>query len=126
MAHRFKDFFSSDPFVIALSDLAIALHIAATRHFEVMCAALQRSHGLREELRGGGAFNLKLRLLTVSAMAAGLIWPSRAIRRGWLDPDDYKSFPVYLRRRMKIGVYFIFIGMSWIAFVAYFVEFKRA
>ncbi|MDF0729689.1 hypothetical protein P0Y43_02960 [Pseudomonas entomophila] len=112
------------PFVIGLVGLAVELHIAASRHFTVMCSALQRSRGLHEELRNSGAFTMKFRLMTVSAMAAGMVWPVLAIRQGWLDPEDYRLFPGALKRRMKVGMYCIFIGMTGIAFVACLVEFK--
>ncbi|MCO7518084.1 hypothetical protein NJF44_25465 [Pseudomonas guariconensis] len=113
------------PFLIMLVGLAIELHIAASRHFEVMCAALQRSRGLHDELKNGGALTLKLRLMTVSAMTAGMMWPNLSIRQGWLDPEDSRLFPAYLKRRMKTGMYCMYIGMGWIAFVVFLVEFKR-
>lgn len=42
---------SLGPFVVGFAGLAIHSHIAGTRHFEVMCEALQRSAGLHEELK---------------------------------------------------------------------------
>lgn len=75
------------PLVVALGGLGVNAHIAASRHFEVMCAALWRSRCLHEELRLGGAFTLKLRLLTVYAMTGVLLCPDLSIRRGNLDPE---------------------------------------
>lgn len=114
------------PFVIGLAGLAIELHIAGSRHFRVMCEALQRSEGLREELRNGGALTLKFRLMTVSAMTAGMFWPALGIRQGWLDPEDSRDFPVYLKRRMKLGMYCLLTAFIWMAFVALLVQFKHA
>ncbi|QVM89519.1 hypothetical protein JYG34_15955 [Pseudomonas entomophila] len=57
------------PFVIVLTGLAIQLHISGSRHFQVMCDALQRSEGLREELRNGGALTLKFRLMSAARAA---------------------------------------------------------
>ncbi|WP_046855150.1 hypothetical protein [Pseudomonas sp. CCOS 191] len=113
------------PFVIGLAGLAIDLHIAGSRHFKVMCDALQRSEGLREELRNGGALTLKFRLMTVCAMTAGMFWPALGIRQGWLNPEDSRDFPVYLKKRMKLGMYCILIAVVWMAFVALLVQFKR-
>lgn len=114
------------PFVIGLAGLAVMLHIAATRNFNVMCEALQRSSGLHEELRNGGAFTLKLRLSTVSAMTAGIIWPRLGIRQGWLDAEDSRLFPAYLRKRMKLGFYCISVSLACMAFLYLFVNFDRA
>lgn len=91
-----------------------------------MCDALQRSEGLREELKSGGALTLKFRLMTVSAMTAGMVWPRLGIRQGWLNPQDIHDFPTYLRKRMKLGMYCILIALAWMAFVALLVEFRRA
>ncbi|UVL87267.1 hypothetical protein [Pseudomonas sichuanensis] len=113
------------PFAVGLAGLAIELHIAASGHFKVMCDALQRSEGLREELRNGGALTLKFRMLTVSAMTAGMFWPALGIRQGWLNPEDSRDFPVYLKKRMKLSMYCIFIGVFWMAFVVLLVQFKR-
>lgn len=90
-----------------------------------MCDALQRSEGLREELKNGGALTLKFRLMTVSAMTAGMVWPGLGIRQGWLNPQDIHDFPTYLRRRMKLGMYCILIALAWMAFVALLVELRR-
>lgn len=113
------------PFGVGLAGLAIELHIAGSRHFKVMCDALQRSEGLREELKNGGALTLKFRLMTVSAMTAGMVWPGLGIRQGWLNPQDIHDFPTYLRRRMKLGMYCILIALAWMAFVALLVELRR-
>ncbi|MDF9621049.1 hypothetical protein P5705_25680 [Pseudomonas entomophila] len=114
------------PFGVGLVGLAVELHIAGSRHFKVMCDALQRSEGLREELKNGGALTLKFRLMTVSAMTAGMVWPRLGIRKGWLNPQDIHDFPTYLRKRMKLGMYCILVALAWMAFVALLVEFRRA
>ncbi|MEA3234071.1 hypothetical protein OP492_05345 [Pseudomonas mosselii] len=113
------------PFVIGLAGLAIALYIAGARHFQVMCDALQRSEGLREELRNGGVLTLKFRLMRVSAMTAGMFCPTLGIRQGWLDPEDSRDFPVYLKKRMKLGMFCIITAIVWMAVVTFLVQFKR-
>ncbi|MFK3775692.1 hypothetical protein [Pseudomonas sp. NPDC089406] len=112
------------PFLIGLTGLAIVLHIAGSRHFEVMCESLKRSPGLHEELKNGGAFTLKFRLQTVSAMTAGMIWPALGIRQGWLNAQDSENFPPYLRRRMKLGMYCVLAAFGCMAFFALLVGFK--
>jgi hypothetical protein len=113
------------PFVVMFAGMAIHVHIAASRHYEVMCVALQRSQCLYEELRKGGSVTLKFRCMTVSAMTGALIWPTLSIRMGALDPEDYRAFPAYLKKRMKTALYCMVIGMCWIAFIVLFVKFKR-
>ncbi|QVM89518.1 hypothetical protein JYG34_15945 [Pseudomonas entomophila] len=111
------------PFLTGLAGLAINAHIAASRHFDVMCAALKRSPCLHEELKRGGGYTLKFRSLTVSSMAGALCWPALSIRKGSLDPEDYKNFPVYLKTRMKVASYCMLIALAWAAFIMLFLEF---
>ncbi len=63
---------------------------------------------------------MKFRMMTVSAMTAGMIWPALGIRQGWLDVEDSRRFPVYLKRRMKFGMYCMFVGLGWMALVVIF------
>ena len=114
------------PFFIMLLGMAIHLHIAVSRHFDVMCAALRRSKCLLDELKRGGGYTLKFRALTVSVITGVLLWPVLSVRQGDLDPKDYREFPVYLKRSMKAAMFFMAFGMGWISFVVIFVEFARA
>jgi hypothetical protein len=114
------------PFFIMLLGMAIHVHIAISRHFDVMCAALQRSKCLLEELKRGGGFTLKFRTLTVSAITGVLMWPVLSMRQGDLDPQDYREFPIYLKRRMRAAMCCMAIGMGWMSLIVIFVEFRRA
>ncbi len=114
------------PFLITLTGVGIHIHIASSKHFDVMCAALQRSQCLHEELRRGGAFNFKLRTMTVSAITGVLFWPELSVRREYLDSEDYRAFPRYLRKRMKAAMICMVFGMSCMAFIVLFVNFERA
>ncbi|MFB4392099.1 MULTISPECIES: hypothetical protein [unclassified Pseudomonas] len=114
------------PLVVALVGLGINAHIAGSRHFKVMCSALGRSRCLHEELRRGGAFTVKLRVLTVCAMTGVFLCPGLSIGRGNLDPEDYREFPDYLKRRMKVAIACMAIGMGWSAFMYFLVEFASA
>lgn len=113
------------PFLVMLAGMTIHVHIAVSRHFEVMCVALQRSQCLYEELRKGGRVTLKFRCMTVSAITGALIWPTLSIRMGALDPEDYRAFPTYLKKRMKTALYCMVIGVGWIALIVLFVQFKH-
>lgn len=71
-------------------------------------------------------YPLRLQLqMTVCAMTAGMFWPALGIRQGWLTPEDSRDFPVYLKKRMKLGMYCILIAVAWMAFVALLVQVKR-
>ena len=63
--------------------------------------------------------------MTVSAITGILIWPNLSIRHGDLDPEDYRGFPVYLKRRMRLAIFAMVFGTVWIAVVVTFIGFKR-
>lgn len=70
-----------------------------------------------------GASTLKSRLLVVSAMSVAALWPKLALRQGWLDPEDNQSFPVYLRRRMKLAFSLEFLGAGWLIAACMLIQF---
>ncbi|MEB5931569.1 hypothetical protein MXL15_05055 [Pseudomonas mosselii] len=114
------------PFFIMLLGMAIHVHIAISQHFDVMCAALRRSKCLLGELKRGGGFTLKFRALTVSVITGVLLWPVLSMRQGDLDPQDYREFPVYLRRRMRVAAFCIFTALSESACIVGSVDFTRS
>lgn len=113
------------PFLTGLTGIGISAHIASSRHFDLMCEALQRSKCLHDELRRGGGVTLKLRLMTVGAIAGVLIWPELSIRRGDLDSEDYQNFPSYLKRRIRAAIVCVYVSLAWAAVIELFVELKR-
>lgn len=102
------------PFLIMMTGIAMTLHIAASRHFGVMCRAFGRSSGMDEEIRAWGTNTLKSRVFIVAAMSTAAVWPSLGIRRGWLDPTDAREFPAYLGRRMRVAISCVYIGLCWL------------
>ena len=113
------------PFVSVFIGIVLITYMASSRQFDVMCAALHRSQCLREELKKGGGYTLKFRSMTVSAMTGELLWPTLSIRRGSLNAEDYREFPVYLKRRMRVAAFYIFTALSESALIVAFVDFTR-
>ncbi len=101
----------SVPAVALLSGLAINGHLAMSRHYKIMCDSFSRSSALRDEQRTSGDFGLKSRFLIIAGMTASLMWPNSFIRRGTLHPEDYATFPVYLRRRMQLSMCLMVSGL---------------
>ena len=99
------------PAVALLSGLAINAHIAMSHHYKIMCDSFRRSSALKEEQGTAGDFGLKSRFLIIAGMTAPLMWPNRFIRRGTLDPDDIKAFPIYLKRRMQLSMFLFVSGL---------------
>ncbi|QVM89517.1 hypothetical protein JYG34_15940 [Pseudomonas entomophila] len=64
--------------------------------------------------------------MTVSAMMGELLWPALAIRRGSLNAEDYREFPAYLKKRMKVAACCVFIALSSAAFIVLFVDVARS
>lgn len=100
--------------IVIFSGMALHMHIATAKQFELMCSALQRSQCLYDGL-GGGFSTLHMRCMKVSSMSATLLWPQFFIRRGELDKDDYLSFPRGLARRMRIASCLLLVAMVWIS-----------
>lgn len=110
------------PFALSVVGLAMTTHIAATRHFEVLRAALQNSKGFQDNVRAKGTLTVKFRALIVAGAAVFLLWPDWAIRKGLLDPEDNKNFPDYLRRRIRISFWLETPTFVWLMLVSYFVK----
>ncbi|POF87142.1 hypothetical protein BGP80_03910 [Pseudomonas putida] len=99
------------PFVIALTGVAIDLHIAGSRHFRVMEKALQRSPALDFYINLWGTHSLRSRGLVVAWMSGLLLYPSYSIKKGALHADDVRDFPRFLERRMRIASWLTGSGM---------------
>lgn len=110
------------PFVLLIIGIAINAYIAGSRHFNVMCHAFGRSSGLDDEIAVWGTRNLKSRMLIVSIMSLGVIWPSFGHRCGWLSIKDSDEFPIYLKWRMKLSSYCLLAGLGGLFFLTTFVK----
>lgn len=102
------------PFFIALLGVAIDLHIAGSRHFQILLHSLKRSPALCIYLRLWGTRGLAARIRVVASMSGVLACPSYAIRRGALDAEDLRTFPPYLARRIRIATWLTVVGTLWL------------
>ncbi|ROL75458.1 hypothetical protein [Pseudomonas vranovensis] len=102
------------PFVIALSGVAIDVHIACSRHFEVMCAALQNNRGLEQQIQLWGRRGVMSRTLVVASISGALAWSSIGIGRRVLEAQETHELPAYLQRRMKVSCWLTVVGGIWL------------
>jgi len=114
------------PFLLIITGGLINSCIAGSRHFDVMCRAFRRSSGLEDEILIWGTLSQKSRMIIVSAMTLGLIWPSLGHRKGWLSIEDTKDFPVYLSRLMKISSYCLLSGFAILLLLIGFTKLTRS
>ncbi|MFB4394785.1 MULTISPECIES: hypothetical protein [unclassified Pseudomonas] len=114
------------PFLVLIIGGVLNIYVATPRNFSVMCHAFRRSSGLYEEIALWGTLGLKSRMIIVSAMSLGLIWPSLGLRRGWLNAEDSNEFPVYLKRIMKVSSYCLVVGLIVMVALTSFVKFVKS
>ncbi|MFT0869880.1 hypothetical protein [Pseudomonas sp. CAM1A] len=114
------------PFLLIITGGLINTYIAGSSHFDVMCRAFRRSSGLRDEIMIWGTLSQKSRMVIVSAMTLGLIWPSLGYRQGWLSIEDTKDFPGYLSRLMKISSCCLLSGFAILFLLICFTKLTRS
>ncbi|MDD1012590.1 hypothetical protein [Pseudomonas rubra] len=106
--------FGLAPFVIALSGVAMDVHIACTRHFWVMCKALQNNRWLQQQVQLWGTKGVMSRALVVASISGALAWPRVGTGRRAIEMDEMHDFPVYLQRRMKVSSWLMAVGGTWL------------
>lgn len=113
------------PFILIITGGTLNAYIAGSRHFFVMCHAFRRSSGLHDEVVVWGTTRQHARMVIVSAMTLGLIWPSFGYRKGWLSVDDSNEFPGYLARMMKLSSGCLLMGFAMLIVLVSFVKVTR-
>lgn len=113
------------PFIISLTGVGIGYHIAGSRHFEVLCKAFKNSQGFVEDFKYWSTISLRTRSMIVSGVTLASVWPGLGIRQGWLDADDCRNCPLYLRRRLQISFWCLLIGCIWLFVVWLLLELDR-
>jgi len=109
-----KLFFTVTPFVIALTGVGIGYHIAGTRHFDVLCSAFKNSPGLIEDLKYWSTISLGTRSRIVAGIGLAAVCPKLGIRQGWLNAEDYRGCPLYLKRRLQLSFWCLLVGCAWL------------
>jgi len=102
------------PFIISLTGVGVAYHIAGSRHFYVLCSAFKNSQGLRDDLKYWSTISLRTRSMVVTGIMIASVWPSLGVRQGWLDAEDCKNCPLYLKRRLQMSFWCLVIGCAWL------------
>ncbi|MFK0085870.1 hypothetical protein ACIQUS_01090 [Pseudomonas sp. NPDC090755] len=102
------------PFVIGMSGVAISCHIACSRNFSIMLAALPNCPWLLQQIPIWGVTSLKSRYYLVNTICAAMLYPPFGIRRGLLNADEVRNFPPGLKRRMVISAWLVIIGSAWL------------
>ena len=95
---------------IGLIGLAMDIHIACSRNFQVMLTALEKSSAAVRWIQIWGTRNLISRTMVATAMAGAIARPRYFLVRGLLDAEEVAKFPEYLRRRMKISAFLTTVG----------------
>lgn len=114
------------PFLVMSVGGVLNIYVTTPRNFSVMCHAFRRSRGLHEGIAMWGTLGLKSRMITVSSMSLGVIWPSLGLRQGWLNAEDSNEFPVHLKRIMQVSTYCLVGGGLTMIALTSFVRFVKS
>lgn len=106
------------PFAIGMSGLAINVQIAMSRDYKVALSAITSNPYLEQMKLVWGGVNLRSRCLLLSTVSALVAFPRLHLYMGWLDEQELKDFPPFLKRKMIIAVWLISISLLW-AFIGY-------
>ncbi|MNE00994.1 hypothetical protein D3C80_934200 [compost metagenome] len=101
------------PFAIGISGLAINVQIAMSRDYKVALSAITSNPYLEQMKPVWGGGNLRSRCLLLSTVSALVAFPRLHLYMGWLDEQELKDFPTYLKRKMIIALWLIFIALLW-------------
>ncbi|WP_426808717.1 hypothetical protein ABOC32_21110 [Pseudomonas sp. WOUb67] len=108
------------PFVTGFSGLAINVQIAMSRDFQVALSAITSNPYLERMKPVWGGGSLRSRFLLMSAVSALVTFPKLHMHMGWLDKDEVNDFPPYVRRKLVVALWLIFLALLWSS-MGYFV-----
>ncbi|WP_043199046.1 hypothetical protein [Pseudomonas putida] len=108
------------PFLTGFSGLAINVRIATSRDFQLALSAITSNPYLEQMKPVWGGGSLRSRCLLMSAVSALVTFPRLHLHMGWLDEEELKHFPPYLKRKMAIALWLIFIALLW-SLMGYFI-----
>ncbi|MNJ66276.1 hypothetical protein D3C77_623380 [compost metagenome] len=78
-----------------------------------MLASLRRSRWLNQQIQNWGTVSLTSRWHVVGTIRGAMLYPSFGVRRGLLDADEVRCFPLPLRRRMVMSAWLSITGFVW-------------
>ena len=103
----------SFPFLLSILGCSISAFVAATRFFDVAYSSIRSNPGLEQMKQFWGHKSFRARWLLVCFICGILIYPSVHLRRGHLNMDELKAFPLRLKRVLKASAWLTIIGMGW-------------
>ncbi|CAM4127277.1 hypothetical protein ABE525_25280 [Pseudomonas wadenswilerensis] len=109
-----KIIFGLSPFLVGLTGLMMSAYIACSRDFLVLISAIQSNPWFESQKRSQGTSSFTSRWNLVYSAAGVLICPHLHIRRGLLDAEEFRRFPLPLKRRMLWSVWLTVIGFVWL------------
>lgn len=101
------------PFVLCMSGVALSLHIAFGRDFDVMIARFENSNWLKQQKPFWGTSHFQSRLFLVNTLCAAMLYPPFGIKRELIDANDVRNFPRRLRCRMVASAWLTITGFVW-------------
>jgi len=101
------------PFFIGISGLAVNVQIAMSRDYKIALSAITSNPYLEQMKPVWGGGNLRSRCLLLSTVSALVAFPKLHLYMGWLDEQELRDFPAYLKRKMIIALWLIFIALLW-------------
>lgn len=102
------------PFVLIVIALGIDVHIVISDQFNIMLRALTNSSAISSFSLVWNRRSLKSKVMLISSVSALFMWPEYFMRKGLLDVQDNRSFPVGLRRKIMISAWLNTIGCVWL------------
>lgn len=113
------------PLILSVVGVGIGLYIAGSRHFKILCSTFKNSKGLVEDLKYWSTLSIRTRSMVVNRFTLAVVWPNLGIRQGWLNADDYRRCPAYLKRRLQISFWCTLAGWAGIVTGGTLIELGR-
>lgn len=110
------------PFVLMFNGMLISAHMALLKNFEEIENLLPKTIE-RDPFRKSTLLSqFSHRHSLLFSLAGVLIFPKFSIRKGMLDPVEYRNFPQRIRKRMLRFAISTTIGFVWMLFTYWIVS----
>lgn len=110
--------FSLTSIVLIIIAHGLSVYIALSNDFGAMLRALSRSKAVPQFRQMSYGGSLRSKIMLISLVSALFLWPQDFIRRGWLDTQDFETFPNRLRKRILISTWVNIIGAACLVIAA--------
>lgn len=112
-------------FTLSVVGVGTGVYIAGSRHFKILCSTFRNSKGLVEDVKCWSTLSIRARSRVVNRFTLAVVWPNLGIRQGWLNADDYRRCPVYLKRRLQVSFWCSLAGFAGIVAGGTLIELGR-